>query len=143
MIDNNVLLKNPLIRPGYYYAKLLYIETEPSDYVFPKIIATLGLHQMYQLAPNNVLSAIIHPTQNSYCHYKNFRHTFFLGKNMDEMRTGIGHWGSVELSTSEFNDVKYSSVKFVYQPIPIMMESWRIGEEENEEWHYQHSVITM
>ena len=133
MIDNNILLKNPVIRPGYYYAKLLYVETEPSDYQYPKIHATLGLHQMYQLAPNNVFSAIIHPSQNSLFHYKNFRNTFFPGKGIDDIRAGAGQWGSIEMYTSEFNDAEYSAVKFVFQPIPVRTECWRIWRQENED----------
>ena len=31
MIDNNIILKNPVIRPGYYYAKIKDIDTEASS----------------------------------------------------------------------------------------------------------------
>ena len=133
MIDNNIIFNNPLIQPGYYYAKLIDVETEPSDYQYPKILATLKLHQMYNLAPNDVFHGIIHPTQHSLFHYKNFRNAFCLGRSIDEIGAGVGQWGSIEIYTSEFNDAEYSAVKFVFQPIPVRMECWRIWREENED----------
>ena len=133
MIDNSIVLDNPLIPDGYYYAKLLTVETEPSDYVYPKILATLGLHQMYNLAPNNVLCAIIHPTANSHFHYKNFHNTFFMGKRIDELRSGINRWGSVKSYRTQFNGVEYSAVRFIYQPLPIMMDCWQLSKDESRE----------
>ena len=75
MIDNNnILLNNPLIPPGYYFSKIIDIETEPSDFIFPKILIKLQLHKKYELE-NNIFHSILFPTENSYYHYKNFFET--------------------------------------------------------------------
>ena len=133
MIDNSIILKNPVIPAGYYFSKIRDIETEASNFVFPKILVKLELHKRYELGENNIFHAILHPTQDSYYYYKNFFNSFMLGQETDKLEEAIGVWGSVEMSNSEFNDTKYSTVKFVYNPREIMIESFRIWKEDNRE----------
>ena len=130
MIDNNILLNNPLIPPGYYFSKIKSIETEPSDFIFPKILIKLQLHKKYELE-NNIFHAILFPTENSYYHYKNFFNSFMLGQDTDNLEKAIGMWGSVKITNSEFQELEYSVVKFVYNPIEIMIESFKIWKEDN------------
>ena len=131
MIDNNIILKNPLIPSGYYFSKILSIETEGPGSVFPKLLVKLQLHKQYELGENDIFYSILHPTKNSYYHYKNFYNTFLLGKSIDKIEEAIGMWGSVKICNSEFQDLKYSVVKFTYQPRGIMIESFGIWRGEN------------
>ena len=64
MIDNNIILTNPVIPAGYYFSKIKDIETETSNFIFPKILVNLGLHKQYELGENNIFHAILYPTQD-------------------------------------------------------------------------------
>lgn len=131
MIDNKSVLNNPLIPSGYYYAQVLRIEAEPvPDSKFPKLHIQLRLHPSYGLSEGSLFSALLFPTAKTYFHYKNFYNTFMLGQFTDALDTAIGHWGSVQIYPSVLAGVEYSSVRFIYQPMPIRMESWRIEREE-------------
>jgi hypothetical protein len=132
MIDNNILLNNPLIPPNYYFAKVVDIEAEPADYFFPKLLIKLTLHPMYGIDENSVFSAIIYPGDKSYYHYKNFFNTYMLGEDTNDLEKSKGRWGSVKIYNADFGDVEYSAVRFCYQPLPVRMESWRIGKDEKE-----------
>ena len=132
MIEHSTLLSNPLVSPGYYFVKVISVEAESSQYLFPKLLIKLQLHPMYGVSEASLFSAIIYPASNSYYHYKNFFNTFMLGENTDDIDKAVGQWGSVCLYTSEFDEIEYSAVKFHYQPRPVMMESWRIGRDERE-----------
>jgi len=132
MINNNIILNNPTISEGYYFAKVIQVESEPADYFFPKLLIKISLHPMYGLGNNSYFHAIIHPTNNSFYHYKNFFNAYMLGVGTTELEKAIGQWGSVEISHSDFNETTYSSVRFVYQPRAVMMEAWRIGRDERE-----------
>ena len=131
MIDNNIILKNPLIPEGYYFAKIIDIETEASNFIFPKLLVKLELHKQYELDENNIFHAILHPTEDSYYHYKNFFNSFMFRQETDKLEEAIGLWGSIEISHSTFQELKYSAVRFVYNPRDIMMESFRIWKDDN------------
>ena len=130
MIDNSIIFKNPIIPNGYYFAKIKDIETEASDYIFPKILVQLELHKDYGFT-DNIFHAIIHPTQNSYYHYKNFFNSFMITKSIDKLKEAIGLWASIKIYKSDFQGSEYCFVKFVYNPREILIESYRIGREEN------------
>jgi hypothetical protein len=130
MIDNNILLNNPLIPASYYYAKVIEVEAERADHYFPKLLVTLQLHPMYGLHKDICFQAILFTTDKSFFHYKNFFNTFMPGKDADDIEKAVGKWGSVEVYNSEFGEIEYSAVRFCYQPIPIRLESWRIEKEE-------------
>ena len=130
MIDNNILLNNPFIPEGYYYAKVIEVKAEPSEYYFPKLLVKLKLHPMYGLPQHTCLQAILFPTDRSFYHYKNFFNTFLPGKDVDDLATAIGVWGSVEIYSSEFGDIEYSAVRFCYQPLAIRLDTSRIAKEE-------------
>ena len=131
MIDNNIILRNPLIPEGYYFSKIKDIDTEASNFIFPKLLVKLELHKHYELGENNIFHAILHPTQDSYYHYKNFFNSFMFRQETDKLNEAIGLWGSVELSTSTFEKIEYSVVKFVYNPREIMIQSFRIWKDDN------------
>ena len=130
MIDNNILLNNPLIPASYYYAKVIDVESEPADHYFPKMLVKLQLHPMYGLHKETCFQAIIFPTDKSFYHYKNFINTYMLGPDIDDLTKAVGTWGSVEVYSSEFGEIEYSTVRFCYQPRWVMMESWKLTKEE-------------
>jgi hypothetical protein len=131
MINNNIVLNNPHVPGGYYFAQVLSIEAEPvSDFIFPKLLIRLQLHPAYGLPQENVFASVLYPTGKSFFHYKNFYNTFMLGNYTDELNKAVGQWGSVQIAHSTLVDEEYSAVRFVYQPIPIRMESWRLNKEE-------------
>ena len=132
MIDTNILLNNPLVPQGYYYAKVISIEAETSNYRFPKFLIKLKIHPIYCLEKGSLFCAILNPNERSYIHYVNFFNTFFLGEEIENHEKAVGEWGSVELKPAEFGGIEYSSVRFCYQPLPVRMESWRIGRDERE-----------
>lgn len=133
MIDYNLLLNNPLIPEGYYFAKVVEIESEPSDYNFPKIMVRLQVDPMYGFPRNTCLRAILNPTEKSYYHYKNFFNTYMPGLDADDLTKAIGNWGSINVYNSEFGDVEYSTVKFCYQPIAIRLDACRLAKAEQAE----------
>jgi len=131
MIDNKSVLNNPLIPSGYYYAKVLRIEAEPvADSKFSKLHIQLRLHPSYGLPEGTIFSALLFPSPKTYFHYKNFYNTYMLGQYTDEFDKAIGHWGCVQIYPSLLAGVEYSAVRFVYQPMPIRLESWRLDKEE-------------
>ena len=87
---------------------------------------------MYSFSSGTIFVAIVYPTANSFIHYKNFFDTFMLGDNTEDLEKCVGEWGSVEIKTSDFGDREFSVVKFVYQPLPIRIEAWRISVSEKE-----------
>jgi len=130
MINNNILLNNPLIPEGYYFAKVIDVEAEPAEYFFPKLLIKLQLHPMYGLPKDTYFQAILFPTDKAFFYYKNFFNTYMPGKDADDMAMAVGKWGSIEVYNSEFGDIEYSAVRFCYQPLWIRLESWRIEKEE-------------
>jgi len=131
MIDNMSVLNNPLIPSGYYYAKVLRIEAEPvPDLKFPKLHIQLRLHPSYGLPEGTIFSSLLFPSPKTYFHYKNFYNTYMLGQFTDEFHKAIGTWGCIQIYPSLLAGVEYSSVRFVYQTMPIRMKSWRIEREE-------------
>ena len=132
MIDNNILFSNPLVLPGYYFAKVIDVEAEQANHYFPKLQVTLELHPMYGLPKGTYFRSIIHPSDKAYYHYKNFFITFMPGKDKNDLDQAIGKWGSVEVYSSEFADIEYSAVRFCYQPLWVRFESYWITQEEKE-----------
>jgi len=133
MIDNGVILKNPLVPEGFYFAQVIAVETEPvATSAIPKLLIQLRLHTSYGLPSDSVFSAILHPTERSMWHYVNFFNTFMLMDPIDQPTKAIGCWGSVRIRPSKFNGIEYSTVKFVYQPLAIRMKSWKLGLEDAE-----------
>jgi len=131
MIDNKSVFDNPIIPNGYYYAKVLRIEAEPVlDSKFPKLYIQLRLHPSYGLSEGTIFSSLLFPSPKTYFHYKNFYNTYMLGQFTDEFDKAIGQWGCIQIYPSILAGVEYSSVRFVYQPMPIRMESWRLDREE-------------
>ena len=129
MIQNNIILNNPIIPTGYYTAKVIAIEKELArNYYLPKLQITLQLHPSYGLSTNDLFYALIHPTEKSYYHYENLFNTFLFSNyvEIDIIDKAIGEWGSVEISKSEFEEIEYSIVRFVYQPLKVRFETLRM-----------------
>ena len=127
MIDNGIILKNPFVPEGFYFARVTAIETEPSeDSVFPKLLIQLKLHPSHELPENNVFSAILHPTPKSLPHYMNFAHTFLWGESTEDLTKAIGRLGSVAIQSVSFCGVAYSTVRFVREPLSIRVQCMKL-----------------
>jgi len=119
MIYNGDIYSNPVVPDGFYFLKVVAIEEEPSDYVFPKLLITLAPHHTHGLPEKTFFKAIIHPTPGSYLRYKNFFNTFMLGIPVEHLDKAIGYWGSVRIDHATYGETVYSSIQFVHQPISV------------------------
>ena len=126
---NNSLIYNSIIPQGFYFVKIVELQTEPSDYIYPKILIKLQIHKRHNLNKNIFLYSIIYPTEKSKDHYDKFIHTFLSYKDKD-FKKAINRWGSIWVYTSEFNDTVFSSVRYVFQPRQIKIECLYLEEEE-------------
>lgn len=133
MIDNSEIYKNPIVPSDFYFMKVISVQDEEANYIFPKLLVRLKLHPGYEFPEDYVFSSILHPTQMSYFHYKNFFNAYMLGEKLDAFDKAIGRWGSIKLEQKKYGETQYSAVKFVYQPLPVRMESWKIGAENKQE----------
>ena len=127
MIDNSTIYNNPIVPNGFYFMKVVSIQDEPANYLFPKLLIQLKPHPQYKMDENIEFASILHPTHASYWHYKNFFNTFMLGEIVFEFEKALGQWGSVKLEQCRYGEVEYSAVKFVYQPILVRMCSAMLG----------------
>lgn len=66
MIDNSLIYQNPVIPDGFYYAKVISVEEEPSHYMFTKLMSQLILHLKHSLPDDVVLTSIIHPIYSKF-----------------------------------------------------------------------------
>ena len=128
---NNSLIYNSIISEGFYYAKVIELETEASDYIYPKLLIKLKIHKKHNLNDNIFLHSILYPTKKSKDHYKKFVDTFLTHKDKD-FRKAINRIGSIWVYHSEFNSTVFSAVKYVYQPRKIKIECLYLEQEERE-----------
>jgi hypothetical protein len=129
MIDNSLIYHNPLIPPNFYYAKIVHIETEKAAFYYPKILVQLLIRPSDILPQEKTLVSIIHPTNNSRKHYDNFIETF-LGYHDKDVTCALGRWGSIWVYDAEYQETKYSAVKYVYQPLWLKLSIMQIYEQE-------------
>jgi len=129
MIDNSRIYQNPIVPNGFYYMKVVSVENEPAHYIFPKLLIVLTPHPKYGMEDSIEFASILHPTQASYWHYKNFFDCFMLGEIVFEFEKAVGQWGSVKLEQSTYGETVYSAVKFVHQPIPVRIHSSQVSSE--------------
>ena len=62
MLDIRSIYYNPQIPTGYYYAKVIDVQTESMEgYVMPKVLVRLKLHSNHGLG-DVILSAIVYPS---------------------------------------------------------------------------------
>jgi hypothetical protein len=132
MIDTGVIYRNPVVPDGFYYMKVVHKDTEPANYLFPKMLIRLVPLPDYEMPAGTTFHVILHPGAPSYWHYKNFYGTFMLGEYIDDLQEAIGQWGSVKVQQMEYNGTLLSSVKFIYQPLEVRRISWRISKLERQ-----------
>ena len=132
LINNNEIYFNPIITPNFYFAKIIQIETEASDFYFPKTLIKLSLHHDYGFPDETILSSIIHPTEKAEKHFLKFVHTF-LNYDERDVCKAQNRWGSIWVYDAEYNETQYSAVKFVWQPNSVKMKSIEIFQREREE----------
>ena len=129
MINLASIYRNRCIAAGYYFVKVIDIDTEEVGLNRPRIQVALKIGPMYEEG-GTILNSIIHATDASRYWYKNFILTFWVsGARLHE---AIGKWGSVEVYDAHHGETKYSSVKYVYQPLPIRMRTYQIAQDEQQ-----------
>lgn len=79
MIDTSAIYRNPVVPDGFYYMKVVHIDTESAQYIFPKMQIRLVPPPDYGMPEETVFSVIIHPGEPSFWLYRNFCNTFILG----------------------------------------------------------------
>ncbi len=128
MIDNAIIYQNPIIQDNYYCARVDEIIQEKEQYIYPKLLIKLKLNPIYEI-PVYDFYAIIHPSENSYYHYKDFFVTYLHSNHIsiENIDQALGRWGFVQISKSRFGGQEYSAVKFVYQPVPIRLETLKLS----------------
>ena len=128
MISNSTIYQNPIVPDDYYFVKVVNIESETANYIFPKMMIRMVLHSGYKMDKNFEFASILHPTQASYWHYKNFFNTFMLEERLDDYEKAVGQWGSVKMEQKEYGGSVYSDVQFCYQPLDVRLKGWEIGQ---------------
>ena len=114
MINNNCIYSNKKIPSNFYYARLRRVETEKSNYEFPKVMAEIEILPQQGVRKGTVLYALIYPSAKAAKHFINFKNTFPVWDNkINAPKTG--QIGSVWIYDSEYDGTRYSAVKFVYQ----------------------------
>lgn len=130
MIDLSSIYRNPQIPAGYYFVKLIDINTEELGLTRPRIWVKLRIGPMYPPESGQHLHSIIHPTDRAIYFYKTFVSTFIIRGN--RYHEAINHWGCIEVFDAQHGKTKYSAVKYVYQPLNIRLKVDEIEQDERD-----------
>ena len=120
MIDNSAIYSNPVIPPRHYCAKLVNLKQEPSEYIYPKILAWFLIHPDHDLG-EIILKSIIHPTPSAKPVYDMFSHTF-LKDSDEELEQAVGRCGALQVFCKNYEGTDYSMVKFVEQTSDLLRQ---------------------
>ena len=129
MIDLSSIYKNPRIRKGYYFVKVMDIATEELGLNRPRIYVELKIGPMHEESRTN-LHSIIHATDAAVYFYKNFIFTFLIRNN--RYHEAIGKWGCIEVLNAKYGETKYSTVKYVWQSRERRNQIYQIMQEEEQ-----------
>jgi hypothetical protein len=131
MLDISSIYHNPQISPGYYYAKVIDLQTEPmAGYMMPKVLVRLRLHSDHELGDNVILAAVVYPTPNAKFIYMNFLNTF-LENHEVEINKIQNRWGCIKVYPAKYGTTEYSAVQWIYQLPPAKRQIAKIVAEEN------------
>ena len=128
MVDLSCIYHNPLIPAGYYFVKVMHLDTEQvPGYERPRIQVRLWVHPRHEIGDDVYLDTIIHPTDKSIYRWINFRDTFL---DQDEiLLDAVGRWGRVAVEDAEYQGTEYSSVKWIRQTELAGLEVRRIVQD--------------
>jgi len=142
MIDLSSIYRNPIIPEGYYYLKVIDIQTEPyQDCVMPRIQVRLQPHPDDGFDKELTLSAIVYPTEKAKYFMLNFLNTF-LENDETNVEKVLHRWGCVRVYTAEYGESQYSAIKWIYQTPITRRNIEHIYEEEREQMRYRRGVKT-
>jgi len=131
MLDIGSIYHNPQIPPGYYYIKVVDLQSEPMDgYTMPKVLVRLKLHSDHGLGDDVVLSAIVYPTPNAKFIYMNFLNTF-LQNHETEIEKVMNCWGCIKVYSAQYGEAEYSAVRWVRQIPDVKRIIAKITADEN------------
>jgi hypothetical protein len=141
MIDRSSIYFNPVIDQGYYYMKVIDIQTEPyPDCVMPLIQVRLQPHPEEGFAKDCTFSAIVYPTSQARYHMMNFLSTFLKNEETDVEKV-LHRWGCVQIYTAQYGKSKYSAIHWIYQTSITQRNIERIYEEEREQMRCRRDAI--
>jgi hypothetical protein len=108
---------NPVIAPGFYWAKVVDLRAEQVDEGRPRLHIRLQIGPMHEGAAGLTLASIIHPTDAARFFYINFMNAYRIaGTNYEQ---AIGRWASVGVYTADYQGTRYSAVRYTHQPLLI------------------------
>ena len=129
MIDLSLIYRNKRIPKGYYFAKVTDIATEELGQNRPRIYVALKIGPMHEEG-GTILHSIIHATDASIYFYKNFVFTFLIRGN--RFHEAIGKWGCIEVCNAKYDETRYSTVKYIWQPWRVRTQTHQIAQEEQQ-----------
>ena len=131
MLDIRSIYYNPQIPTGFYYVKVIDVQTEPMEgYVMPKVLVRLRLHPNHGLGDNVVLSAIIYPTPIAKLFYMNFLNTF-LQNHETEIDKILNRWGCIKVYKAKYGESEYSAVQWIFQLPAVKQQIAKIIADES------------
>ena len=130
MIDLSSIYRNPRLPQGYYFTKVIDIDTEEVGLDRLRIEVTLRVGSIHDQQAGTRLSSIIHPTGRAVYYFKNFISTFLVRGN--RYFEAVNRWGCIEVYDAQHGKTRYSAVKYVYQPHSVRLRTHEIEEAEKE-----------
>lgn len=121
---------NPVLPPGFYWLKLVDVESEHCGAERPRLWLNFEVGPMHEGFARRHLCTIIHPTEKARFYYVNFVNAFRV-VGMD-FTGAIGRWASVAVAPAEFNGTTYSTLRFTHQPLPLRNSASQIEHAEAE-----------
>ena len=142
MINNSIIYSNPIIPARFYFAKLVNLETEQSDFAFPKIMAQLRIHPKDGVPEDTILTSIIYPSHKSADIYAKFIATFLIDDINDpnQIKQAIGRWGCVGVFNAKYGKTEYSAIAYKYQSNMDVRAILGITKAEKEEHTFRDEV---
>ena len=127
-MNNSCIYANPYV-PGtiYPFAMVTHIDWRDEGHWFPKLMIRLRIIPLQpDIDPSlggRHFNSIIHPVESAKHFYENFAKSFKAPTNQYDK--AIGNIAMIRLEPSAYNGTKYSSVWFVYQKFPVVLQSRR------------------
>ena len=120
----STIYANPIVEPGYYWAKCVDVVPEHCGAERPRLWIQLELGPMHEGAAGVRLCTILHPTPAARYFFVNFLNAYRVhGLNYNE---AIGRWASIQVYAAEYGATKYSAIKFTYQSLPLRIGAQRL-----------------
>ena len=124
-IDLSEIYANPIIPEKYYFVQLEDMQLEYVGTSRPRIMAYLRVAPVYEESVNGKrFASIVHETARADAIFEAFWATFVTPG--DDLRDGIGKFGSVKVKPAEYNGTRYGVVGYVRQPRLVVLDCFRL-----------------